>query len=1004
MRPSISRLLVPSIYPNLKDHESVHEYPHVKGLLKDVFFITHTHHEDKGGNDNNTKANSHEAMLVMALCRHLMLQGYSEEDITVLTPYTGQFFLLKKLQRLYVECSGVRISVVDNFQGEESNIILLSLVRSNEEGKVGFLRTENRICVALSRAKHGLYITGNMQQLQENSALWKKIQSDLEVAEAIGSSLAIKCENHPDDISLVSSGEEILSKHPEGGCRKPCSGLLPKCGHKCPKTCHILDSEHLQVKCLLPCPLAPCERKHPCPQKCWEECNPCIVHVPKTLPCGHTHDVQCSTYNENHLCPTRVEKVLPDCQHKAFMPCHIDPGKFKCPIPCDIRLPCGHMCKRKCHVQYDPDHLEYMCDQPCPRSLDGCCGNHKCKRLCFEDCGLCYVPANKKAPCGHTNKVYCSTQVDEIICEKKCKRILPCGHHCPKLCKDPCGDCRVSVPKSVPECQHKVQVECGKPAEKKDCSGRCTMDLPCGHKCQMRCKDPCSTQCMARVPSNYKCPRGHVIKLPCHLLDKVTEEESSVYCSEPCGAVLDCDHQCKGHCGACLQGRLHMACMEKCERPLVCGHICKADCSSACPPCQAACPIKCTHSRCSKKCGDLCNLCQEKCCRACNHQKCGNICGEKCSGKLCELPCPRKLKCGHPCVGYCGDPCPRLCRICDREALTEILFGSEDEEDARFVLLEDCGHVIEATGLQSWVSQSNHEIGMICCPRCKKPIYNNRRNFEFVLESYKNVNEVKRQYFKKDPKQHADDVKKLLADLAVITGEEMKSEVEKIRKALSHVNTKTAVKVHHAVSDNQMVLYKFQFQVLKEILSVQNSNEKYVPLIRPTLDFVRKRVMGQNMRIAPQMVEEITCELQRLTLLPLCLDLYERSKQYSRPELQQIVNSIKVLLDPTIKFDKEQEEKVKRYLKESEKYVGGLGITDTERLQVLEAMGLKQGHWFKCPNGHIYCIGDCGGAMQEAVCPECKAVIGGGSHALRTDNALASEMDGAIQPAWPPRG
>lgn len=1003
MRPSISRLLVPSIYPNLKDHESVHEYPHVKGLLKDVFFITHTHHEDKSGNDSNTKANSHEAKLIMALCRHLMLQGYSEEDVTVLTPYTGQFFLLKKLQRQYVECSGVRISVVDNFQGEESNIILLSLVRSNEEGKVGFLRTENRICVALSRAKHGLYITGNMEQLQENSALWKKIQSDLEVAEAIGSSLAIKCENHPDDVSLVSSGKEILFNHPEGGCTKPCSGLLPKCGHKCPKTCHILDSEHLQVKCPLPCPLAPCERKHPCPQRCWEECNPCIVQIPKTLSCGHTHGVQCSTYNEKHLCPTRVEKVLPDCQHKAFMACHVDPGKFKCPVPCDIRLPCGHMCKRNCHVLYDPDHLGYMCDQPCPRSPDGCSDNHKCKRLCFEDCGLCYLPANKKAPCGHTNKVYCSTQVDEIICEKKCKRILPCGHHCPKLCKDPCGDCRVRVGKPVPECQHIVQVECGKPAEKSDCSGRCTLDLPCGHKCQARCKDPCSTQCMARVLSNYKCPRGHVIKLPCHLLNKVTEEELSVYCSEPCGALLDCDHRCKGQCGTCLQGRLHRACMEKCERPLVCGHICKADCSSACPPCQAACPMKCAHSRCTKKCGDPCSPCQEKCHRACKHQKCGNICGEKCSGKLCELPCPKKLKCGHPCVGYCGDPCPPLCRICDQEALTEILFGSEDEEDARFVLLEDCGHVIEATGLQSWISQSNHEIGMICCPRCKNPIYNNRRNFEFVLESYKNVNEVKRQYFKKDPKQHVNDVKKLSADLAVITGEEMKIEVEKINKALSHITTKTAVKVHHAVSDNQMVLYKFQVQVLKEVLSILNNNKKYDALLRPTLDFVRKRVMGQNMRIAPQMVEEITCELQRLTVLPLCMDLYERSKQYSRPELQQIVSSIKILLDPTIKFDKEQEAKVKRYLKKSEKYVGGLGITDRERLQVLEAMGLKQGHWFKCPNGHIYCIGDCGGAMQEAVCPECKAVIGGGSHTLRTDNALASEMDGAIMPAWPPR-
>ena len=50
-------------------------------------------------------------------------------------------------------CQGVRVTVVDNFQGEENDIILLSLVRSNEENRIGFLKTDNRICVALSRAK-----------------------------------------------------------------------------------------------------------------------------------------------------------------------------------------------------------------------------------------------------------------------------------------------------------------------------------------------------------------------------------------------------------------------------------------------------------------------------------------------------------------------------------------------------------------------------------------------------------------------------------------------------------------------------------------------------------------------------------------------------------------------------------------------------------------------------------------------------------------------------------
>lgn len=80
----------------------------------------------------------------------------------------------------------VRIVVVDNFQGEESKIILLSLVRSNAMARIGFLATENRVCVALSRAKDGMYIIGNMDNLTESSSIWKKIKAQLENMNALG--------------------------------------------------------------------------------------------------------------------------------------------------------------------------------------------------------------------------------------------------------------------------------------------------------------------------------------------------------------------------------------------------------------------------------------------------------------------------------------------------------------------------------------------------------------------------------------------------------------------------------------------------------------------------------------------------------------------------------------------------------------------------------------------------------------------------------------------------
>lgn len=55
----------------------------------------------------------------------------------------------------YLHLSKVKITVLDNYQGEECKIILLSLVRNNNDNKIGFLGTENRVCVALSRAREG---------------------------------------------------------------------------------------------------------------------------------------------------------------------------------------------------------------------------------------------------------------------------------------------------------------------------------------------------------------------------------------------------------------------------------------------------------------------------------------------------------------------------------------------------------------------------------------------------------------------------------------------------------------------------------------------------------------------------------------------------------------------------------------------------------------------------------------------------------------------------------
>ena len=65
------------------------------------------------------------------------------ENITILTTYVGQLLKIKEVAKK-VGILGVRVVTVDNYQGEENQIVLLSLVRSNDLQSAGFIKTDNR--------------------------------------------------------------------------------------------------------------------------------------------------------------------------------------------------------------------------------------------------------------------------------------------------------------------------------------------------------------------------------------------------------------------------------------------------------------------------------------------------------------------------------------------------------------------------------------------------------------------------------------------------------------------------------------------------------------------------------------------------------------------------------------------------------------------------------------------------------------------------------------------
>ncbi len=278
-----------------------------------------------------------------ALCRYFILQGYKREQITVLTAYVGQLTQLQnEMPKPFY--SGVRVCAVDNFQGEENDIILLSLVRSNEEGKIGFLQIENRVCVALSRAKKGFFCIGNISLLKTKSELWRGIINDMQERGNVGSALMLTCQNHPQNVIHASRAEDF-KKAPEGGCTVPCATRL-ECGHVCEMMCHPIDPEHKEYRCIKPCAKTLCALNHKCPKRCFQRCGPCMEPLEKILPlCGHLQKVPCYKCEDlsKVKCQTPCSKTW-SCGHEHATKCHVDPLHTPCKVPCGVTLKCEHPC------------------------------------------------------------------------------------------------------------------------------------------------------------------------------------------------------------------------------------------------------------------------------------------------------------------------------------------------------------------------------------------------------------------------------------------------------------------------------------------------------------------------------------------------------------------------------------------------------------------------------------------------------------------------------------
>ena len=761
MRPEIAALTKRIYDHEITDHESVCHFPDISGVCHNMFFIDHCRPETLiDGLQSFT--NNHEAEFLVAYCKYLLFQGYDRRQITILTMYTGQLLLLQ--DRMQRERFGfVKVCAVDNFQGEENDIILLSLVRSNSEGRIGFLGESNRICVALSRARKGFYCIGNFGLLKNQSKLWEEICNDLQTKEAIGNCLQLVCKRH-NNVTWVQNGSDFSGL---GGCNMPC-GVRLQCGHACDRQCHT--SSHTKSECLKTC-FNRCPNEHQCQTRC---------HYPNDCPpCRH-----------------KMSKTVPQCGHDQPVPCHLDPGKFSCRFKCEKVLQCGHNCDKACgelcttnckvnctktlscgHKKDIPCHQDpkfpTQCYKTCGKLLH--CG-HPCSKRCKENC-QCNTEIEVQLPCGHTERVLCREKNYSIQCKAKCGRKLECGHNCLGICHEDCRmrKCKFEVLK-VLSCGHQQSVPCYQDPQTAFCYAPCPRLLDCGHKCPSVCGCLChEIQCEELC--QIKCVRGHSCQKRCHsgtsCGDCLVEvnmtipacghptkklcyvDPGSLKCKQPCERVRSCGHPCPEICSKKCEGRSckvlvsrtlscdHMVtlpchknpdkfiCKENVEVHLSCGHKTSLECHVSKVGLQKALCKKQVEKEllCKHKLTLPCFKNPKDCpCRRqvnvelpCGHRK--SVACSTLSGGLqnisCKVKIPRTLPCNHEATTFCHQRLEEyFCRVeveitlpCGHNKLT-MCSGKRDELqagicDKNVTRKLPCGHEKEM--------KCSDELGKVFC-------------------------------------------------------------------------------------------------------------------------------------------------------------------------------------------------------------------------------------------------------------------------------------------------
>ena len=319
MIPAI-REVVQTFYPSLRDHETVEDTknrPPVPGIAHNLWWFQHDWPDSR--NERFSFVNMEEASMIVGFAQYLAQNGIEPSQMTVLSFYSGQVELITSLLRnnkwFQIYHPGQDwtqvVRTVDGFQGEQNDVILLSVVRSSpEKPNAGFVENENRAVVALSRAKRGLYVFGNDDNLLDSSnrsrETWEKVCNVF--LRSRGRTLPVVCKNHG-KITEIQGPDGWLGVS-GGGCQNVCEKTCQN-GHPCGIPCH--PTPQSQIYCQRPCQrILTCG--HGCTSCCGEACKcPHRCDEPKLKgPISHNLSINPKTSARNTASGSKPRALWPE--------------------------------------------------------------------------------------------------------------------------------------------------------------------------------------------------------------------------------------------------------------------------------------------------------------------------------------------------------------------------------------------------------------------------------------------------------------------------------------------------------------------------------------------------------------------------------------------------------------------------------------------------------------------------------------------------------------------